>query len=379
MSRQLRVAFAGGGTGGHLYPALNLARVFEAHWDCRLLFFGTQRGIEARKLPALGYDLEILPVRGFQRSLNLQNLMFPLRLWQSLRRSKRKLKEFRPHLVIGTGGYVMGPVLKNSTKMAIPTFIQEQNSYPGVTTRLLAAKADMVFLAYDEALAHLGEGVSWIHSGNPIFKRQDKPDRKAAREKFGLTMDGPVVLVFGGSQGALSINNAVRDILHEQRVGGEIQILWQTGDGQFETIKRRAEESGLRKNVKIVPYIDDMWSAYSAADFAVCRAGAMSLSELMAAGLPAILVPLKSAAADHQTKNARALQQKECAMLVEDNPQLAQNLAKAIKTLGQDKALREKMSRSLLAMAQPDAAEKIVDKMVEVMKQKQRWPLENES
>lgn len=379
MSLQLRVAFAGGGTGGHLYPALNLARVFEARWDCRLLFFGTGRGIEARKLPALGYDLEILPVRGFQRSLNLQNLMFPLRLWQSLRRSKKKLDEFRPHLVIGTGGYVMGPVLKNSTKMAIPTFIQEQNSYPGVTTRLLAAKADMVFLAYEEALAHLGEGVSWTHSGNPIFRRHEKPDRKAAREKFGLTADGPVVLVFGGSQGALSINNAVRNILDERRIGGEIQVLWQTGDGQFEAIQRWFKETGLRKNVKIVPYIDDMWGAYSAADFAVCRAGAMSLSELMAAGLPAILVPLKSAAADHQTKNARALQQKKCAMLVEDNPQLAHNLADAIKTLGQDKALREKMSRALLEMAQPDAAEKIVDKMVEVMKQKQRWPLEKES
>lgn len=373
MGSILRIAFAGGGTAGHLYPAINLARIFEKRWTCDSLFFGTRVGIEADRIPKLGYKLHLLNVRGFQRRFSMQNISFPFRLLISLMNSKKILKDFNPHLVIGTGGYVMGPVLKMALKMGITTIIQEQNSFPGVTTRMLASQVDAIFVAYEEAISHMDGAAHSIKLGNPVLEPQNHRDSELIIQEFGLDRDLKTILVFGGSQGAATINKAIRNILSIKKIPDGTQLLWQCGRLQYETY-RDWLNSEIIKNVHLIPFIDDMWSAYQIAEFCICRAGAMSISELAIAGLPALLVPLKSAAGDHQYKNARVLEKQGCAKLIEDNGLLAHTLFSEMNEWVENPDQLISMKKNMKNVAQPDAGDQIVIEIEKILKTKNVWP-----
>lgn len=344
---------AGGGTGGHFFPALHLAQAIAEKWDSSFLFFGTRHGIESRKAPEAGFDLITLPVSGFRRSLSTDNLAFPLRLWKSIRLSKKALRQFKPDLIIGSGGYVMGPVLYAGRRMGIPTVIQEQNSYPGVTTRLLAPKADLLFLAYEEARSFIKPGkVKIVVTGNPVTLNRTLSKQEALRH-FDLAQDKKTILVFGGSQGAHHINVALQNMLEKENLEEAYQILWQSGPQDFEQC-RDFVQAGKFSNIRVLPFIEKMADAYALADFAICRSGAMTLSELMAAGLPAILIPLPTAAADHQYKNALTLQKNQAALIVRDDERLAQNLQTAMKQLQKDKTILQNMAKNIKKLHQPD-------------------------
>ena len=353
MKAKLRVVFAGGGTGGHVFPALNMAGAIKKEWNAEFLFFGTKRGLENIKVPEAGYALEYIPAAGFQRRLTTQNISFPWKLYKSMRISKTKLKEFDPHLVIGTGGYVMGPVLKSAQKLGIPTVLQEQNSFPGVTTRLLAKKADLIFLAYSEAKDFLQTQAKIIITGNPIHTEAIEESAEALHRTFHLENDKKVILVFGGSQGAASINQALQEMLLTAGLPKGYQILWQTGMNEIDSVRHFIRENNIQ-HVQPFPFINGMQRAYAVADFAVCRAGAMTLSELTAAGMPSVLVPYPYAAGNHQYKNAQALQSRKAAVVVKDDADLNTNLSRAIHELAGDENKRRMMSARSAGMHHSD-------------------------
>lgn len=369
MEETVRVAIAGGGTGGHLFPALNLGQAMEERWQAQLLFFGTERGIENRILPQKGYRLELLPVQGLQRRFTLKNLTFPLNLVRSLSRSKKILKKFKPHLVLGTGGYVMGPVLRMAKKLHLPVAIQEQNSYPGVTTRLLAKQADLIFLAYEEALEYLPDGVNAVITGNPIKMQPPFASKQEAKHALGVAGGRPLVAVIGGSQGAQSINQAIFEILQDKALCHQANWLWQTGAQHFEFWKGRLAKIDA-PNVQILPFIEQITNVYQAADLAVCRAGAMTLSELMAMGLPAVLIPFPFAAADHQYKNAMALDKKGAAVVIKDDQQIAQKLKELLPHLLADQQKIEQMAQAMKSLHKPDSIDHILTLLESLLKER---------
>lgn len=367
MAELIKIAIAGGGTGGHLFPALNMARAMAERWNCRFQFFGTRRGIEVRRVTQAGYPMQFIPVAGFQRSLTWKNLLFPFRLVQSLYICRKTLKKFAPDLVIGSGGYVMGPVLKSAQRLGIPTIIQEQNSYPGVTTRLLAKGAEVVFTAYQETAQFLGGAKRVIMAGNPIILQPVTESREELCQFFRLEAQRKTILVFGGSQGAASINRAISRIILDNRVYPDCQILWQTGEREF------AHYQTLLKNqprVRVTSFIEHMAKAYAVADFAVCRAGAMTLSELMAVGLPAILLPLPTAAADHQFKNAKALADRQAAVVLRDDENLADNLVEQISQFASGKRPLTEMAANMKALYRPDTLQIILNEIAWLLKDK---------
>ena len=367
--QKLRVVIAGGGTGGHLFPALNIAEGIKQKWQSEFLFFGSDRGLESKKVPELGYQLKIIPVAGFHRRLTIKNLTFPFKLLKSMQICRQTLKEFNPHLVVGSGGYVMGPVLKSAAALGIPIVIQEQNSFPGVTTRMLAKKADIIFLGDPDARTYLNRARKLVDSGNPISFKPTTAKKEDIYEEFGLKKELKTILVFGGSQGALSINKAIRQILEQEVLKHDTQLLWQTGERSFEEYDKFIAQNQV-KNTVVKPFIDQMSKAYVVADFAICRAGAITISELMAAGLPAVLVPLISAAGNHQYKNALGLEQKKAAMMVEDNEKLTENLISAIKQLLSEDGLRNQLAENIHSLFKSDTMEIIINAIDDLLKEK---------
>lgn len=345
MRRDLRIVFAGGGTGGHVFPAIYMAAFLSKHWGADCQFIGTKKGLENLKVSQAGFLVRHIWISGFKRGIYLSNLIFPFKLFISSMQSRTILKQIKPHLVIGTGGYVAGPVIRQAIKMNIPTAIQEQNSYPGVTTRLLAPKVDCVFLAYEEALNYLGNMKQYRIVGNPIKENLKVNNPKEALKYFGLQNGKITILVFGGSQGSRNINQAIDEILSSRILNG-VQIIWQTGQTDFDKYKEKYRNY-TEFNVCILPFIDRMDLAYAASNFAITRAGAMTISELIAVGLPAIFIPYPFAAGDHQLKNARTIIKEGAAFLVEDNQELVKNLKEVLCAVldspDQIKGMAEKM------------------------------------
>ncbi len=359
MKERLKIVFAGGGTGGHLFPGIQLAKAMQKRWQCDILFFGTKRGLEHRKVPEMGFRIIYIPVKGFKRSFTLENVSFLVRLWRSLRISKEALKVYSPHLVVGTGGYVMGPVLKSAQRLGIPTVVQEQNSFPGATTRLLAPKAKFVFIAYEEARAHFKDTHNIVLTGNPLTYNKSTEDRSYICSEFNLKEDLRTILVIGGSQGAANINTAVWQLITQGIIGKEYQLLWQTGEREYITYQQFLQDTDY-SNIRLLPFIDRMDWAYSLADLVICRAGAITLSELMAVGIPAILIPRPHSTGDHQYKNALALQDRKAAILVRDDAKLSKNLQKTVKEVLQNKAKLEEMAREINKLHMPNATEDIL-------------------
>lgn len=376
MTRRPRVLFAGGGTGGHLYPALALAQAFESRPDgADILFLGARRGIEARVLPARGVNHVLLPFEPIRRSQVWRNWRLVPALARALSGIARAFRRFAPDLVVGTGGYASGPVVAWGVIRGIPTAIQEQNSYPGVTTRWLAPRVRQIHLAFPEARQYLrpGRKTAVFELGNPIQPPDPSIDRTAARRQFGLG-DGPIVLVVGGSQGARSVNEALLGDLADLPTTGThrpegLEILWATGPANFESVRAEVDRLGLVDWVHPVPYIHEMPAALSIADVAVSRAGAMALAELCAWGIPSVLIPYPHAAANHQHHNALALAEAGAAVMIGESELRRGRLWGELIDLVTNSDRRTEIAARAAERGHPNAAAEIVDRLSELLEE----------
>ncbi len=360
--KKLRVIISGGGTGGHIFPALSIADAVSNATDAEILFVGAENRMEMERVPAAGYNIVGLPVAGFDRRHLLRNIGVLVKLAKSMLKARKIIKSFKPDIAIGVGGYASGPILKAAQKAGIPTLLQEQNSYAGVTNKLLAKKARRVCVAY-EGMERFFPASSIVMTGNPVRKNllSKTMTPQDARLSMALNPDKDVILVIGGSLGARTINEAMEKGL-KLLVDAGIQVIWQTGKSFAERGLKAAQ--GLR-GVVITPFIADMAAAYSAATLIVSRAGASSISELELLRKPAILVPSPNVAEDHQTKNARALSSRGAAILIAD-AEAGRHLIESILTLIHDTGKLADMSEKIGKLALADADKKIADIVIEL-------------
>ncbi len=342
-AKPIRLIFAGGGTGGHLYPAIAIAdrmtQLLSGRRTVEILFVGTKKGIEYRIKDQLGYPLHLINMQGLVRAFTLKNLLVPFVVALALIRSYFLMNRFAPHLVIGTGGYVSWPVLQAATMKGIPTVIQEQNSFPGIATRRLAGKAQAVYLGFDDARNYLTPSANCILTGNPVRTTLAGANRTEALRAFKLDPNKKTILVFGGSQGAHAINSAVLAGLLANRLPSNVQLLWLTGKRDYTEVNARAGD--MAASHALFPFEHRMNLAYAAADLAIARAGALTLAELEMCAVPAILVPYPHAAGDHQRKNARSYAAQGYAEVVEETDLPATDLlACAVSILSDGRAER---------------------------------------
>lgn len=370
-----RILFAGGGTGGHLYPALNLGdAVKRADPAAETYFVGAQRGVEARVFPEKGVQHQLLPLEPIRRAKPWENWRLVPAMAGSLRRLGSIFRTFRPQAAVGTGGYASGPAVFYALMRGVPVALQEQNSYPGFVTRKLAGRARQLHLAFPEARKYLKPGprTQVFEYGNPITPPDFGVDRGEARARFGLG-GGTVCLVTGGSQGARAVNEALLSDLRgvaEKRLPpppAGFEILWATGTANFDAIQAKLGEIGRPEWVKVLPYITDMPGALASADFAIARAGAMSLAELCAWGVPSILVPLPTAAANHQHHNAVALADAGAALLVPESELGQGRLWGEMMKLAVDPADRAELAAKARERGRPDAADRIAAELLKMV------------
>ncbi len=353
---------AGGGTGGHLFPALAIARGLRAvDHDCDIRFVGSRYGLEARVLSEENEVFYPLNIRGIQRGLGPvslgRNLIFPWRFAVSRRRCRQIMNEFEPHVVVGTGGYASGVPLLAAQRRRIPTLVHEQNAYPGMTTRRLARKANVVCLTYQSSAQYLHAG-KCVLTGNPVrFDLDNLPSQRAARKQLGLPIRRQVVFILGGSQGSRPLNNHFLAHRHTYTDKMKAHLFWQTGSANYERLSKAIGSNG---RVTLVPFITDMAAAFVAADLVVSRAGAMTIAELTCLGRPSILVPLPTAAADHQTLNAQVLVKKKAACLVPQSELSRGMLEEQVRRLIKYPGRLGAMGKRAQKLARPDAAETIV-------------------
>ena len=312
----MRVLISGGGTGGHVYPAIALANAIkDKDPSAEILFVGAQGKLEMKKVPAAGYFIKGLWISGFQRKLSFRNLSFPFKLASSLYRGRKIIMDYKPDVVVGVGGYASGPILQVASMMKIPTLIQEQNSYPGITNKILAKKVNKICVAYD-GMERFFPSEKIIFTGNPV--RRDLYDiqinREEAKASFGIDNDHKTVLIFGGSLGARRINESVEGAFDMIKRHSEINYIWQVGKMYFDEYS--CGVVAALPNITVLPFIERMDYAYAAADAVVCRAGALTISEIALINKPAVLIPSPHVAEDHQTKNAMALVNNDAALMV---------------------------------------------------------------
>lgn len=353
---------SGGGTGGHIYPAIAIANAWkEKYPDTEILFVGAEGKMEMQKVPDAGYAIVGLKVAGLQRRLTLENLSFPFKLMDSLKLSSRLIKNFDPHAVVGVGGYASGPLLYMAQRKKIPTLIQEQNSYAGLTNKLLAKRAGAICVAYPGMEAFFPKE-KIKYTGNPVRKDILTLEGKVEQAflHFGLERSKPVLLVLGGSLGAKTINEAILRHMEEFEALG-YQVVWQTGKFYYESIKAKLADTGL-KHIHALEFIQHMDLAYAAADLVISRAGALSVSELSLAGKAVVFIPSPNVVDDHQTKNAMALVKKNAAAILRDSDAV-QGLLAVVEELMQDPAMRFRLAENIAKMAKPDAAKEIVNEL----------------
>lgn len=355
-SKSVNIVFAGGGTGGHLFPALALAEeVRTLRPEANILFVGTKRKIEARLVPQKGYAFRAIWISGLHRGLRLENILFPMKVIVSLVQSTMILLSFKPDVVVGTGGYVAGPVLSVASLLGIPTVVLESNSYPGVTTRLLSRRATAVLLTFERSKQWLKRIDNVQVVGTPTRRELDGVDRDVAAAYFNMRPDRKTVLVFGGSLGASSLNAAVSQSLPEL-VARSVQVVWQTGEVGYQRYKDFAKDTQVWVNA----FIERMDCAYAAADLVVCRAGATTLAELTRLGKPAVLVPYPHAAAQHQEINARTLVEADAAEMVREEELNVKLLQTIVRLLFDDSAL-QRMAGQAKKLGNPEAGKRIAE------------------
>lgn len=359
----LRIMISGGGTGGHIFPAVAIANAIkEREPDTKFLFVGAEGRMEMEKVPAAGFPIEGLPIRGFQRNAWWKNLGLPLRLLKSMLKARRLVRTFRPHVAVGVGGYASGPTLAAAQRMHVRTLIQEQNSFPGKTNIYLARRVDRICVAY-EGMDRFFPSEKILLTGNPVRQEVVRLTGKGPRglEHFGLREGGPIVFVTGGSLGARGINHGIEAALPMLKAAG-IQLIWQTGTPYLKQAQEAAKRTGYT-DCKVHEFVARMDFAYAIADLVVARAGAISVSELCLVQLPAILVPLPTAAEDHQTMNARSLTDRGAAILVRDD-RAVDDLGKTIVNLIEDEGALMKLRSAIASLGKENAAEAIAAEVI---------------
>lgn len=364
-----KVIISGGGTGGHIYPAIAIAKkILEIKKDSEILFVGAKGRMEMEKVPEEGFEIVGLNVVGIQRSMSiygiLKNLKFPFLLMKSLNHARKIIKDFQPNIVVGVGGYASGPTLRMAHRLKIPTLIQEQNSYAGLTNKWLSKKTKKICVAY-ENMNQFFEPTKLVLTGNPVRKDIENLDVKLSEAKtyFKVSRNEKVILVLGGSLGAKSINEGILNSIHTIK-DQPIKLLWQVGKRYFESIENQLNQINI-PNVKALAFIKRMDLAYSIADIVISRAGALSISELTLAGKPSILVPSPNVSEDHQTKNAMSLVNKSAAILVEDK-QTDSLLRTALDLLKQENQLNT-ISKNAKKMGKPNASDDIVKEIFKLI------------
>lgn len=367
ISKSLKIIISGGGTGGHIFPALSIARAIQRrNQNAEILFVGAHDRMEMEKVPAAGYKIVGLPISGFQRSLSLKNLTFFPKLVISLLKCKSIIKAFKPDVVVGVGGYASGPLLWMAQKQNVPTIIQEQNSYAGLTNKILGKKARKICVAYDR-MGNYFPSAKVINTGNPVRKdlQNIKSKSDEALKHFNLKANKKTLLVIGGSLGARTINHSIAFNLDEL-IRKDVQVIWQTGKYYYKQAKEDLNQYS-KHNVQVYEFINKMDLAYSAADVIISRAGAGTISELCIVGKPIILVPSPNVAEDHQTKNAMALVNKKAAIMVKDSEAKEKLVNELFKLMADDNTWVE-MGMHLHKLAKPEADEHIVDEVFKLMK-----------
>jgi len=362
MKQSVNIILSGGGTGGHIYPAVSIANELKAEFpEANFLFVGAKDRMEMEKVPQAGYQIKGLWISGIQRSISLKNLVFPFKLISSLWNAYRIIKKFKPNVVIGTGGFASGPTLFVANKKGIKTVIQEQNSYPGITNKLLSKKADKICVAYD-GLERFFPIDKIIKTGNPVRQDLLNIDGKLeeSRSYFNLSCDKKTLVIIGGSLGARTVNNLIEKHIH-WFVDNNVQVLWQTGKLYYEEFKKYDELEGVQTHA----FLNRMDLTYAAADILISRAGASSISELCIVGKPVIFIPSPNVAEDHQTKNALAVVSNNAALLLKESElEIFQTM---FKELLNDESLRNKLSKNIKNLALPNATKEIVEEIKKLM------------
>jgi UDP-N-acetylglucosamine--N-acetylmuramyl-(pentapeptide) pyrophosphoryl-undecaprenol N-acetylglucosamine transferase len=361
MNKKLKILLSGGGTGGHIFPAIAIADEIRKRFpDAEFLFIGANGKMEMEKVPQAGYKIEGIDIAGIDRGNLLSNLGLPFKILKSLARSKKIIKNFAPDFAVGTGGFASGPALYEASKLGIPIFIQEQNAHAGVTNKILSKKAKAVFTAYPKVEGFPAEKIKFL--GNPIRENiiSGMQETAQAKEKMGLNKDKLTILSVGGSLGSRTLNNAWKSHLKEI-TDKDYQLIWQTGKLDYKDILEETKDMDTR-NIHILEFIKDMELAYSAADIIVSRAGAIAISELAVAQKPVLLVPFPFAAEDHQTKNAMNLVEKNAARMVKDT-EMQEKFWNTLSEICENEGVRKEMSDNLKYFAKPNAAKEIVDEI----------------
>lgn len=359
---------SGGGTGGHIFPALSIANEIRRRYpEAEILFVGAEGRMEMERVPAAGYEIKGLPVCGFDRKHLLRNVKVLFKLWKSIRLAKKILKDFKPDIAIGVGGYASGPMLKAAQKKGIPTLLQEQNSYAGVTNKLLAKNAKRICVAY-EGMERFFPEDKIVFTGNPVRRNllECNATQEEARKAMGIDPEKATILIIGGSLGARTVNESIIGGLEKLGAAADdVQVVWQTGKFYDQQCKEALAKSGV-KNVIQMPFISNMDMAYRAADLVISRAGASSISELQLLGKPSILVPSPNVAEDHQTKNALALANRDAAIMVTD-AEAPEKLVDAMLAIVNDEDKLHSLSANVLRMALLNSAERIVDEVEKII------------
>ncbi len=368
--RTARIIFAGGGTGGHLYPAIAIADRMTAllgeRMSVEILFVGTKRGLEYRIKDSMRYPLHLINVRGIARRLSLQNLLVPFNVIGSLWKARALLRQFSPHLVVGTGGYVSWPVMRAASGRGIPTALQEQNSFPGITTRQLAPRANRIYLGFSKAQEYFRTSGRVLVTGNPVRPNIAGGNRRDALNLFKLDPDKKTILILGGSQGARAINQAVLHGLRHGLLPEGCQLLWQTGKRDYTEVTAQAGDKASGHS--LFPFENRMDLVYAAADLAIARAGAITLAELEACAVPSVLIPYPFAAGDHQRKNAEETVRQGFAMLVdESDPAIPEILRLAASELSSGRAEQKRQAIVTATKGKRPAVDVIAEDLIELL------------
>jgi len=360
-----RILIAAGGTGGHVYPAIAIADAIKnENADSEILFVGTKNHMEWKAVPKAGYKIKSVWISGFHRRLTLKNMLFPLKLVTSIVQSFGIVSSFKPQVMVSCGGYAAGPVGWVAGKRGVKVVIQEQNSFPGVTNRMLAKFASRIFTAFKEAAKYLPSD-KIVESGNPTRNTLDKVEKKIGLNSFNFDDSKPVLMVLGGSGGARSINEAVKENLDKL---SDLQVIWQCGNRYIDALMKEVDLEN-NKNIRLTAFIDNMPEAYAAADLIVSRAGASSCSEFMMTGKPSVLIPSPNVAGDHQTQNAQSMVDAGASELLKDVDAI-NALPELVHSLIKNQEKLKEMNKAALRLAKPDAAKMIAKEILELAKSK---------
>ncbi len=364
-----RIILSGGGTGGHIYPAVSVAEALKERYgsDCEILFVGAEGRMEMEKIPALGYRIVGLPIAGLQRRLEWRNLLLPIKIIRSLLRARAVIRDFRADIVVGFGGYASTPMLWAAGRIGVPTIIQEQNSYAGLANKIVAGNASKICVAY-EGMDRFFDGSKLVLTGNPLRGNfgEHEDQRLEALKYFGFDADRPVIFVVGGSLGTRTLNQMMcRWIERLEGRTPEVQVIWQTGkyyEREMESFLEAQPTSGVWQGA----FIERMDFAYAASDIVISRSGACTVSELCLVAKPTVFVPSPNVAEDHQTKNALALVERDAALMVPDNGAVEFAMSRAVETL-RDEKLMDELKSNIAKLAHPDAAQRVVDEIDKVL------------